>query len=154
MVRGQRLTQSFSIKKWKCPEGTFVFNFPGHEAIINTLSVNEDGVLFSGGTLTKPRKTGNWKFTTRSNQVTTVRFPSGITRRANRSSISTIFLRVVVWIPRRYVKCRSRGTRIDSRCYQGVFCSTFDKTGTRLITGGADKTIKVSSRFRILSGIV
>lgn len=27
--------------------------------------------------------------------------------------------------------------------HQGVFCSTFDKTGTRLITGGADKTIKV-----------
>lgn len=26
----------------------------------------------------------------------------------------------------------------------GVFCSTFDMTGTRLITGGADKTIKVS----------
>ena len=25
----------------------------------------------------------------------------------------------------------------------GVFCSTFDITGTRLITGGADKTIKV-----------
>lgn len=25
----------------------------------------------------------------------------------------------------------------------GVFCSTFDMTGTRLITGGADKTIKV-----------
>lgn len=24
----------------------------------------------------------------------------------------------------------------------GVFCSTFDITGTRLITGGADKTIK------------
>ncbi len=38
-----------SIKKWKCPEGTFVHNFPGHEAIINTLSVNEEGVLFSGG---------------------------------------------------------------------------------------------------------
>lgn len=28
---------------------------------------------------------------------------------------------------------------------QGVFCSTFDRTGTRLITGGADKTIKVYS---------
>lgn len=28
----------------------------------------------------------------------------------------------------------------------GVFCSTFDQTGTRLITGGADKTIKVSFR--------
>lgn len=26
----------------------------------------------------------------------------------------------------------------------GIFCSTFDQTGTRLITGGADKTIKVS----------
>ena len=25
----------------------------------------------------------------------------------------------------------------------GAFCSTFDVTGTRLITGGADKTIKV-----------
>jgi pleiotropic regulator 1 len=25
----------------------------------------------------------------------------------------------------------------------GVFCSAFDQTGTRLITGGADKTIKV-----------
>ena len=25
----------------------------------------------------------------------------------------------------------------------GVFCSTFDMTGTRLITGCADKTIKV-----------
>jgi hypothetical protein len=24
----------------------------------------------------------------------------------------------------------------------GVFCSMFDQTGTRLITGGADKTIK------------
>lgn len=38
-----------NIKKWKCPEGTFVFNFPGHDAMINTLSVNEEGVLFSGG---------------------------------------------------------------------------------------------------------
>lgn len=27
----------------------------------------------------------------------------------------------------------------------GVFCSTFDATGTRLITGGADKTIKVGT---------
>jgi len=44
-----------SIKKWKCPEGIFVNNFTGHEAIINTLSLNSEGVLFSGadnGTLT------------------------------------------------------------------------------------------------------
>ena len=33
----------------------------------------------------------------------------------------------------------------------GVFCSTFDMTGTRLITGGADKTIKVRRRaFELL----
>lgn len=30
----------------------------------------------------------------------------------------------------------------------GVFCSTFDQTGTRLITGCADKTIKVKL-FRV-----
>ena len=39
-----------NIKKWKCPEGAFVFNFAGHNAIINTMSVNSEGVFFSGGT--------------------------------------------------------------------------------------------------------
>jgi pleiotropic regulator 1 len=38
-----------SIKQWKCPEGSFMQNFEGHNAIINTLSVNEDDILFSGG---------------------------------------------------------------------------------------------------------
>lgn len=38
-----------NIKKWKCPEGTFVHNFSGHDAIINTVNVNVDGVFFSGG---------------------------------------------------------------------------------------------------------
>jgi WD40 repeat protein len=38
-----------NIKKWKCPEGTFVFNFSGHDAIINTMSVNAEGVFFSAG---------------------------------------------------------------------------------------------------------
>lgn len=38
-----------NIKKWACPNGTFVHNFSGHDAIINSLSVNADGVLFSGG---------------------------------------------------------------------------------------------------------
>jgi len=41
-----------NIKKWKCPEGTFVHNFSGHNAIINTLSVNAEGVFFSGGIYT------------------------------------------------------------------------------------------------------
>lgn len=38
-----------SIKQWKCPEGAFMQNFEGHNAIINTLSVNNDNILFSGG---------------------------------------------------------------------------------------------------------
>ena len=38
-----------NIKKWKCPEGAFMQNFEGHNAIINTLSVNQNNVLFSGG---------------------------------------------------------------------------------------------------------
>jgi len=38
-----------SIKQWKCPEGAFMQNFEGQNAIINTMSVNEDNVLFSGG---------------------------------------------------------------------------------------------------------
>jgi WD40 repeat protein len=43
-----------NIKKWKCPEGAFVFNFSGHNAIINTLSVNAEGVFFSGGRFLSP----------------------------------------------------------------------------------------------------
>lgn len=38
-----------SIKQWKCPEGAFMQNFDGQNSIINTMSVNEDNVLFSGG---------------------------------------------------------------------------------------------------------
>ena len=40
-----------SIKQWKCPEGAFMQNFEGHNAIINTMSVNQNNVLFSGGKL-------------------------------------------------------------------------------------------------------
>ncbi|KAJ2899703.1 pre-mRNA-splicing factor prp46 [Zalerion maritima] len=38
-----------SIKQWKCPEGAFMQNFEGQNAIINTLDVNHENVLFSGG---------------------------------------------------------------------------------------------------------
>jgi pleiotropic regulator 1 len=38
-----------SIKQWKCPEGAFMQNFEGHNAIINTMSVNSENVFFSGG---------------------------------------------------------------------------------------------------------
>ncbi|CAL1702575.1 unnamed protein product [Somion occarium] len=95
-----------NIKKWKCPEGTFVFNFSGHNAIINTLSVNSEGVFFSGGdngTLTL------WDYDT-----------------------GTAF---------QHMDDIPQPGSLEAEA--GVFCSTFDMTGTRLITGGADKTIKV-----------
>ncbi|KAF4622270.1 hypothetical protein D9613_009227 [Agrocybe pediades] len=95
-----------NIKKWKCPEGAFVFNFSGHNAIINTLSVNSEGVFFSGGdngTLTF------WDYATGTpfQNMEDIPQPGSLEAEA------------------------------------GVFCSTFDQTGTRLITGGADKTIKI-----------
>lgn len=37
-----------NIKKWKFPEGKFLHNLAGHNAIINTLAVNKDNVLVSG----------------------------------------------------------------------------------------------------------
>lgn len=36
-----------SIKQWKCPEGAFMQNFEA-SSIINSLSVNEDDVMFAG----------------------------------------------------------------------------------------------------------
>lgn len=37
-----------NIKQWKYPEGKFIQNFSGHDAIINCMAVNSDGVLVSG----------------------------------------------------------------------------------------------------------
>ncbi|XP_067106524.1 pleiotropic regulator 1 isoform X1 [Osmerus mordax] len=37
-----------NIKQWKFPEGNFIQNLSGHNAIVNTLAVNSDGVLVSG----------------------------------------------------------------------------------------------------------
>ena len=37
-----------NIKQWKCPEGKFIQNLSGHNAIVNCLALNSDGVLVSG----------------------------------------------------------------------------------------------------------
>ncbi|KAI5118428.1 hypothetical protein M0805_005512 [Coniferiporia weirii] len=95
-----------NIKKWKCPEGTFTFNFSGHNAIINTMSVNAEGVLFSGGD---------------NGTITMWDYNSG-TAFQNMDDIP-------------------QPGSLEAEA--GVFCSTFDMTGTRLITGCADKTIKI-----------
>ena len=38
-----------NIKQWKFPDGNFIQNMSGHHAIINTLALNGDNVLVSGG---------------------------------------------------------------------------------------------------------
>jgi pleiotropic regulator 1 len=95
-----------NIKKWKCPDGNFVFNFSGHNAIVNALAVNSEGVLFSGGdngTMTF------WDYNTGTpfQNMDDIPQPGSLEAEA------------------------------------GIFCSTFDQTGLRLITGCADKTIKI-----------
>lgn len=95
-----------NIKKWKCPEGMFVHNFSGHDAIINTICVNEDGVMYSGadnGSMTW------WDYKT--------------------------------GLPFQTMSDIPQPGSLDAEA--GVFCSVFDVTGSRLITGCADKTIKI-----------
>lgn len=43
-----------NIKVWKCPNGDFMQNLSGHNAVVNSLAVNEDGVMVSGGESTAP----------------------------------------------------------------------------------------------------
>ena len=37
------------VKQFKCPEGAFMQNFEGQNTVINTLSVNRENTLISGG---------------------------------------------------------------------------------------------------------
>ncbi|KAJ6259487.1 Beta-TrCP [Drechslerella dactyloides] len=95
-----------NIKQWKCPEGAFMQNFEGNKGIVNTLSVNEDDVLFAGsdnGEMSFYDWKSGYKF-------------QGLETTAQPGSLEA---------------------------EQGVFTSIYDKTGLRLITGEADKTIKI-----------
>lgn len=38
-----------NIKKWQCRDGTFLKNFSGHNSVISSMAVNDDGVMVSGG---------------------------------------------------------------------------------------------------------
>ncbi|KAJ3059430.1 Pleiotropic regulator 1 [Quaeritorhiza haematococci] len=95
-----------NIKQWQCPEGKFIQNLEGHRAIINTMAVNSDGVLFSGG------DNGSmyfWDYKTGYNFQT--------------------------------AETTAQPGSLESE--SGIFCSAFDRSGARLITGEADKTIKI-----------
>ncbi|KAK0532904.1 pre-mRNA-splicing factor prp46 [Tilletia horrida] len=94
-----------NIKTWKCPEGSLVNNMT-HETIVNSLSVNADGVLFSGG-----------------------------------DNGSLRFFDYATGVPFQSAEDIPQPGSLDAEA--GIFCSTFDQAGIRLLTGGADKTIKV-----------
>jgi pleiotropic regulator 1 len=94
------------IKKWKSPDGNFLQNFNGHHTLLNSISINNDNVLFSGandGTM------HFWDWKTGYNFQKTKAIP--------------------------------QPGSLDSE--SGIYCSTFDMSGSRLITGEADKSIKI-----------
>lgn len=94
-----------NIKTWVCPEGTLFGNMT-HETIVNTMSVNADSVLFSGG------DNGSMKF---------FDYTSGI--------------------PFQTADDLTQPGSLDAEA--GIMASTFDRTGTRLLTGCCDKSIKI-----------
>jgi len=95
-----------NIKQWKFPDGDFLQNLSGHRAIVNSLSANQDNVLFSGADNGSVRF-WDWKSGYCFQEIETVIQPGSL----------------------------------DSEA--GIFASTFDRSGSRLITVEADKTIKM-----------
>ena len=91
-----------NIKRWRCPEGTLMTNMT-HEGIVNTLSCNADGVLFSGAD---------------DGSMQLFDYATGVPFQSMRDTVQP--------------------GSLDAEA--GVFCSAFDQTGTRLITGCADKS--------------
>jgi len=96
---------SDNIKQWKFPEGKFMKNFTGHNAIINTMVANRDNVLVSGGD-NGSIYFWDWKTGYNFQKLQTVVQPGSLESEA------------------------------------GIFATTFDMTGSRLLTAEADKTIK------------
>jgi pleiotropic regulator 1 len=94
------------MKKWQGRDGKFVKNLKGHDAVINALAVNGDGVLVSGA------DNGTMKFWD---------YHSGYCFQ----DMQTI----------------AQPGSLEAE--NGVFCAEFDLTGTRLVTGEADKSIKI-----------
>ncbi|KAI8836357.1 WD40-repeat-containing domain protein [Chytridium lagenaria] len=99
-----------NIKQWRCPKGEFIQNLEGHNAIVNTVAVNQDNVLFSGA------DNGSmhfWDYKTGYNFQT--------------------------------AETLAQPGSLDSE--NGVFCSTFDRTGLRLITGEAERPLRSGKRM-------
>lgn len=114
-----------NIKMWKCPNGEFIQNLTGHNAIVNALTVNQDGVLISGGKRNSDGKT---------NATVIVSLISGDNGSMNFWDWKSGFCF------QKYQTKPQPGS-IDSEA--GIFALCFDQSGSRLITGEADKTIKL-----------
>jgi len=95
-----------SIKLCRFPDGEFVQNLSGHNTMINSLAVNEDGVLVSGG------DNGTMHFWD---------WTSGYCFQSAHAP--------------------AQPGSIDSE--SGIYAMIYDKSGTRLITAEADKSIKM-----------
>lgn len=112
-----------SIKQWKCPEGAFMQNFEGQNAIINTMSVNQNNVLFSGGMFhfcTRCIQKSNWCTLGDNGSMSFWDWKSGHRFQA--------------------LDTTAQPGSLDAEA--GLMSSTFDRSGLRLICGEADKTSK------------
>eukprot|EP01136_Pigoraptor_vietnamica_P006720 Opistho-1_new@39983 len=95
-----------NIKQWRFPNGDFIQNLSGHNALIDSMALNQDDVLVSGG------DNGSMRFWD---------WRSGYNFQELQSPVQP--------------------GSLDSEA--GVLAMAFDVTGSRLITGDADKSIKI-----------
>uniref|UniRef100_A0A6B2L2L4 Uncharacterized protein n=1 Tax=Arcella intermedia TaxID=1963864 RepID=A0A6B2L2L4_9EUKA len=95
-----------NVKKWKFPKGEFICNLSGHNAIINSVSLNQDNVLVTGS-----------------------------------DNGSMVMWDWATGYPFQRLQTTVQPGSLDSEA--GIFASTFDLSGARLITCEADKTVKV-----------
>uniref|UniRef100_A0A0B6ZZT2 Pleiotropic regulator 1 n=1 Tax=Arion vulgaris TaxID=1028688 RepID=A0A0B6ZZT2_9EUPU len=95
-----------NVKQWKFPDGNFMQNLSGHNAIINSLACNSDGVLVSAAD-NGSMHFWDWKTGYNFQRIQAAVQPGSIHSEA------------------------------------GIFSLCYDQSGSRLITGEADKTIKI-----------
>lgn len=126
-----------NIKQWKCPEGNFIQNFEGHHSIINALTVNADNVLFSGGGVFLQNISCNHTFY---QYIILIFLYNPFTYfLADNGSMA-------FWDWKSGYKFQSMETTVQPGSLEseaGIFACTFDRSGLRLITCEADKTIKI-----------
>ena len=87
------------------PEGRFLHNITGHNCILHSVAINDDGVMATGG---DEGSIHMWDYKTGYNFQTLQTVPAG---------------------------------SLESE--RSIFACAFDRSGSRLITGEADKTIKI-----------